>query len=261
VSQTGVRIDVEERGDGQPVLFIHGLTFDRKMLLEATEPVFGAVRARRIYADLPGHGASPPDARAESAEGLVDSLAGLIDATCDGAPIVVGHSFGGYLALGLAALRPLAGLILVTPVVEPDVGRRRVPPRRTIVDPAFGATPEVPERAAYDEIAVVQSAETWAAYQHLVHAANQRTDRAFLDAVRRRYVLRASIFAQLAERAPRTLVLCGRDDHWVGYEDALTLLRVIPDAELTILPGCGQLLPIEAGDAYRAHLGAFFARL
>jgi pimeloyl-ACP methyl ester carboxylesterase len=262
-AQPGVVVDVEERGEGRPILFVHGLTFDRRMLLEASEPIFDHARARRLYADLPGHGASPGDPRAASAEGLVEALAGLVDAACGGTPpVVVGHSYGGYLALGLATVRPVAALVLVTPVVEPDLMRRAVPPRRVAhVDPELAYSPGAPERATFEEIAVVQSAAVLAAYQRLVHAASERTDRAFLDEVRRRYVLPAPVVAQLAERSPPTLLLCGRDDHWVGYEDAIALERVLPRAELVVLPGCGQLLPIEAGERYRALVGEFLARL
>jgi pimeloyl-ACP methyl ester carboxylesterase len=94
-----------------------------------------------------------------------------------------------------------------------------------------------------------------------VHAASERTDRGFLDAVRARYVLPQPILAQLAISSPPTTILCGRDDHWVGYEDAARVLRSLPHAELTVLPECGQLLPLEVPERYRAIVGAFLARL
>jgi pimeloyl-ACP methyl ester carboxylesterase len=254
-------MEVEERGEGRPILFVHGLTFDRRMLLEASEPVFTATRARRLYLDLPGHGSSPSDDRAASAEGLVAALCSVVDERCGEPPIVVGHSYGGYLALGLATQRPLAGLVLVTPVVEPDLARRVVPPPRIARREQLSFSAEGRERETFEEIAVQQTAPVLAAYQRLVQTASERTDRAFLDEVRRRYVLPVPIVAQLTTQAPRSLVLCGGDDHWVGYEDALQLVRALPSCELTILPGCGQLLPIEEGERYRAALGEFVSRL
>ncbi len=250
-----VRIELEERGDGQPVVFIHGLTFDRRLLLDASEPIFATRRARRIYLDLPGHGESPPDERAASAEGLVaalvERLAGLE------APILVGHSYGAYLALGVATQRPVAGLALVTPVLEPDLARRRVPERR--VASRDRELPFGDERATFEEIAVQQSAGVLSAYQRLVHPASERTHRPFLEAVRARYVLPTPILARLEPRP--TLILCGRDDHWVGYEDALAFVRALPDSELVVLPGCGQLLPIEAAARYEELLSGFLSLL
>ncbi len=244
------------------MLFVHGLTFDHRMLLETTEPVFGPLRARRLYVDLPGHGATPADERAASAEGLVAALAAFVDESCDEPPLVVGHSYGAYLALGLMATRPVSALLLVAPVVEPDVARRVVAPRRVAVREdglSFGEADD--ERATFEEVSVVQTHTTLAAYQRLVQPASVATDRGFLGLVRQRYVLPWPFYARLAELALPTLIVCGRDDHWVGYEDAQTLLsRASPHAELQVLPDCGQLLPIEAPTRFREAVTGFLAR-
>jgi pimeloyl-ACP methyl ester carboxylesterase len=256
-----VRVQHEARGEGRPVLFIHGLTFDRRMLLEASEPAFEGARARRLYVDLPGHGATPADERAASAEGLVAALAAFVDESCDEPPLVVGHSYGAYLALGLMATRPVSALLLVAPVVEPDVARRVVAPRRVAVREdalAFGEADD--ERATFEEVSVVQTHTTLAAYQRLVQPASVATDRAFLGLVRQRYVLPWPFYARLAELALPVSIVCGRDDHWVGYTDAQALLRASPHAELQVLPDCGQLLPLEAPTRYREAVTGFLAR-
>jgi pimeloyl-ACP methyl ester carboxylesterase len=54
-------------------------------------------------------------------------------------------------------------------------------------------------------------------------------------------------------------ILCGRDDHWVGWEDALRLARALRDVHYCVLPRCGHLLPFEA--PFRAHFDAWLARL
>ena len=260
--EDAVAFDVDERGDGRPVVFVHGLTFDRALLREASEPIFAGLPAHRAYLDLPGHGASPVDARAGSAEGLVQALIAYVDARCAVPPVIVGHSYGAYLALGVAAQRRLAGLVLVTPVIEPDVARRVVPARRVAVrDEGLVYLPGAPERETFEEIAVAQTAPVLAAYQRLVHPASERTDRELLAAIRARYVLPGPLLGRIAQLAPPTLVVCGRDDHWAGFEDTLPLLRALPTAELAVLPGCGQLLPLEAGDRYRALVGGFIRGL
>jgi pimeloyl-ACP methyl ester carboxylesterase len=252
-------VEHEAHGEGRPVLFIHGLTFDRRLLLEASEPAFAGVRARRLYVDLPGHGATPADERAASAEGLVSALAAFVDANCAEPPLIVGHSYGAYLALGLMATRPVGALMLVAPVVEPDVSRRVVPERRVAQrDDALAYSGD--ERATFEEVSVVQTQAMLAAYQRLVQPASVATDRAFLDGVRRRYVLPWPFYARLAELALPMTILCGRDDHWVGWKDAGALLRASPRAELQVLPDCGQLLPLEAPARYRDALTALFAR-
>ena len=247
---------MEERGEGRQILFVHGLTFDHRLLLETSEPVFATRRARRFYVDLPGHGRTPSDPRCASAEALVETLASFVDGTCATPPVVVGHSYGGYLALGLASVRKVAGLVLVTPVVEPDPARRTVAPRRVVRPAPLAFSSGGQERETYEEIAVLQTPSTLAAYQRLVQPASERTDRAALETIRARYVLPWAVVSRLDPQLP-AFILCGRDDHWAGYEDTLPIVRALPRAELEVVPDAGQLLPIEAGERWRACLGRF----
>lgn len=79
--------------------------------------------------DLPGFGASPPPAEAIGAHGYARLISPALD-LFDGPPVVVGHSFGGRVAVALQHDRPgsCAGLVLAgTPLVHRS-GRRRKPP-------------------------------------------------------------------------------------------------------------------------------------
>jgi lipase len=71
--------------------------------------------------DLLGHGRSSWDAP-WSIDANVAALAALLDAQADTPALVVGHSFGGALALRLAADRPdlVAALLLLDPAVGLD---------------------------------------------------------------------------------------------------------------------------------------------
>jgi pimeloyl-ACP methyl ester carboxylesterase len=52
-------IDWEEHGEGQPIVFLHGLTMNRQIEMDVYEPIFSAREGwRRIYPDLPGMGRS-----------------------------------------------------------------------------------------------------------------------------------------------------------------------------------------------------------
>jgi lipase len=76
--------------------------------------------------DLLGHGLSSWDAP-WTIEANVAALGALIDAEAGGPVVVVGHSFGGAVALNLAAARPdlVSGLVLLDPAVGLDGGRMR----------------------------------------------------------------------------------------------------------------------------------------
>src|SRR4051794_659757 len=97
----------ERSGQGIPVVFLHGLTFDRT----SWRPVVDRLgdRVCSITLDLPGHGQS-------GGSGLLfEDLAALIRARLDDLgvvrPLVVGHSMSGGLAMAYAAQHPVRGVV------------------------------------------------------------------------------------------------------------------------------------------------------
>lgn len=58
-----------------------------------------------LAVDLPGFGASPPPTDVIGAEGYAEIVAEVLD-VFERPPVVVGHSFGGRVAVCLAAMRP-----------------------------------------------------------------------------------------------------------------------------------------------------------
>lgn len=100
-----MRVHVERRGQGQPIVFLHGMGSSSQTWaaqLSLLEDRFSVVAW-----DLLGHGRSPvPDDPAlYSRDGALQDLDDVI-ATLDEKPVLVGHSLGGYLSLAYAATRP-----------------------------------------------------------------------------------------------------------------------------------------------------------
>lgn len=129
-----------------PLLFLHGLTIDGRD---------GAVLARAlpemhvVYPDLPGHGGAAP-----APDWSPRALAEGVSAAHPARSVVVGHSWGGAIAVWLAALHParVAALVLL------DGGwfdradlPRRAPPR----DPHHAA--------ALEALFASRSSEAWPA--------------------------------------------------------------------------------------------------
>jgi 4,5:9,10-diseco-3-hydroxy-5,9,17-trioxoandrosta-1(10),2-diene-4-oate hydrolase len=63
--------------------------------------------------------------------------------------------------------------------------------------------------------------------------------------------------ADLARVRCPTLLIWGRDDRFVGLDDALSYLAGIEDARLLVLPRCGHWVQAERPAAFAAHLRAF----
>ncbi len=260
----------ELRGEGAATaLFVHGLSVDARMMIDAFDELFADAGVRRLYVDLPGHGASPGDAATASADAFVDELAALARAVLrpagDGeleAPIVVGYSYGGYLAQGLVrALGGARGLLLVCPVVEPDFARRQPAPRRVAArdsELTFGA--DAREREAFEEVAVLQTRAVLDRFQRAVHPANVAVDAAVVAAVRARYALSRPVGDALLRLAAPATIVCGRDDHWAGWRDAATLVAQLRHPHFVVLPDCGQLLPFEQPALFTQTVRQFLAR-
>ncbi|HZA09336.1 alpha/beta hydrolase [Mycobacterium sp.] len=106
------------------VLAIHGLTGHGKRWQTLAEKHLADVAL--AAPDLIGHGRSSW-AAPWTIDANVDALAALLDRDADGPVLVVGHSFGGALALNLAAVRPdlVDALVLLDPAVGLDGERMR----------------------------------------------------------------------------------------------------------------------------------------
>lgn len=103
------------RGAGVPLILLHGIGSAR----QAWDPVLDRLAERfDVFAvDLPGHGDSPPlPSHVEPRpDAIAAAVAAFLDAQGVVAPHVAGNSLGGWVALELAAVRPLRSLALLSP--------------------------------------------------------------------------------------------------------------------------------------------------
>jgi len=134
-------VHVHRYGPTRPpqILAVHGLTgHGQRWQTLATRhlPEFAI-----IAPDLIGHGRSSW-AAPWNIDANVGALAALLEADADDPVVVVGHSFGGAVALNLAAARPdlVAALVLLDPAVGLDGGWMR-----DIADDMF-ASPDYTDR-------------------------------------------------------------------------------------------------------------------
>lgn len=105
VQANGIQLAYEDSGSGTPLLLLHGLTANRHSF-------DGLLRAgladglRVIRVDLRGRGQSDkPDGPYTQAAHAADIL-GVLDALGLADAVFVGHSFGGFLSLYMAANHP-----------------------------------------------------------------------------------------------------------------------------------------------------------
>src|SRR5688572_19062972 len=152
-------IDYEERGEGRPILLLHGWTMDRKVEIFDYEKIFATRPGwRRIYPDLPGMGRSVAKEGLASQDDVLEALLAFIDRVLpDGRFALAGTSLGAYLARAVAARRRsrIAGLLLRVPCIFAEDARRTLPPFQAVVaDDGFMASLDADDRAYLGDLLI-----------------------------------------------------------------------------------------------------------
>jgi pimeloyl-ACP methyl ester carboxylesterase len=242
----GVPVHHVQHGDGMPVLALHGAGVDHQEIMGALEPLFADRGGyRRIYPDLPGHGRTPAPAAVASNDDVVEVLLGLVDAAVGlkEAFLLVGHSYGAYLARAIANRRPgqVAGLALVCGVDAQ--ARAGEIPEHTVVhaddDLDVDGALEPAMVAEFRDYLVVQTHATLRRFQESVMPGVALADQPALERIFERWRLRRSPEQGPAYARP-TLILTGRQDATAGYAGSWRLLEHYPHAAFAVLDRAGH---------------------
>jgi pimeloyl-ACP methyl ester carboxylesterase len=200
--------------------------------------------------DLPGFGATPAPTEPMGARGYADLIAPVLD-TFDAPPVVLGHSFGGRIAVCLAASRPEAvGPLVVTgtPLL------RTAPPKR----PSLGYR----SLRALNRIRLVSDQRMEEIRRSRGSADYRAASGVMRDILVK--VVNESYEDELGRLGSHVLLLWGADDHEVPVVVAERSLRLIREAggsaELEVLPDVGHFVPTQAPDAIARVLGEVMAR-
>lgn len=246
----------DETGAGRPVLLLHAGVADARMW--ERERAAWSDRLAVVRCDLPGYGRSPipADGVLAPARSVVD----LLEARAVGAAAVVGASFGGRVALEVAAARPdlVSRLLLVAPALPDHDWSAAVR--------AFGEAEDAALEAGDLERAVELNLEAWVAgpTRTLAQAPADVVERvramqrhAFELALPRLAELDvADLVPDLAARLPLlaqpTLVVTGDLDQPDFAAIADRLVATLPDAARARIPGAAHLPSMERPEAFDA---------
>lgn len=192
-----------------------------------------------VALDLPGFGASPPPPEAWGAAEYAAAVAPVLDELATPA-VVVGHSFGGRVAVHLAAAHPdrVGGLVLTG---VPLVRRPGAPRRRPAL--AFRVGRALHRRGVLSEARME-------ALRQRYGSADYRAATGVMRAVHVRAVNETYDDVLPRVRCPVELVW-GEDDADVPLAVAEAAARLLPDATLATVPGTGHHTPLTAPGALR----------
>jgi pimeloyl-ACP methyl ester carboxylesterase len=253
-------------GAGTPLLALHGWSPDHRLMTGCLEPVFASRPAyRRIYPDLPGMGRTPAPESVASSDDILDALLTFVDEQLGAEPfLLVGESYGGYLARAIAGARPgqVAGLALICPIGTALEPAARTLPEHTVLhaEPGLVDALSADEAADYTEITVVQTPETLRRFLADVAPGLAAADPAALARIRARWRLSREPEAGPAYQRP-TLIVTGRQDSAVGYADQYALLPHYPRASYVVLDRAGHNLQFEQPALFEALLSEWLDRV
>jgi pimeloyl-ACP methyl ester carboxylesterase len=118
-----VRLDGEERGEGPPIVLLHGLTSTRRYVVMGSSGLERSGR-RAIAYDARGHGQSSPAASPAdyTYELLAADLLAVLDQLELERAVIAGASMGAHTAIRFVLAHPerVASLGLITPAYDPD---------------------------------------------------------------------------------------------------------------------------------------------
>ncbi len=255
----GAELAVEVRGEGLPVLLVHGFPLDRAMW---RHQIAGLSRCRRIAPDLRGAGASSVPADGYTVAHYADDLVAVLDALGVRQAVVCGLSMGGYIVFELVRRYPdrLKAIVLADTKAEADSPEGRRGRDELAAVAARDGAGAVAERL----VPRLLSATTRAAQPEVARQVREMIERqpvpgivGALAALRDRPDSRPTLGAV---RVP-TLVLVGEDDELTPPAAARAMAAAIPGAQYVAIPAAGHLAPLEQPLAVARALGDFLGSL
>jgi pimeloyl-ACP methyl ester carboxylesterase len=226
IQANGVDIYYEERGLGKPLLLIHGGT----LTAESWQPYLAAFAEhyRVITPDSRGHGRTANPIGTMSYRLLADDMAALVQALDLHKPLICGYSDGGQVALEIGMRYPdLSQALVVGGAWFKFSEAYRAWVRAVLGDEQ---SPDV------DTEQFEHENPDWAAGLQKTYGPDDW--KRLLKQIKPMWAAPLNYTPDdFAHVVAPTLVLLGDHDHFVPVEEAGEMYRLLPNAELAVVPG------------------------
>ena len=263
----GAALNVETSGAGPALVLLHGFTGSA----QSWAPHIPALSAGHttIAVDMLGHGGSdaPADADRYRIEHAASDILVVLDRLGVGRAVVLGYSMGGRVALYLGTVAPDRAAALVVESGSPGIADPAARRARAAQDAALAEVIERDGVAAF--VDRWERLPLFATQAGLPHEARTR-----LRAQRLRHPAHGlanslrglgqgsqpSLWERLPRLATPTLVVAGALDTTYAAR-AREMCRLIPDAQLVVVPDAGHTVHLERPDAFQRGVLEFLARV
>lgn len=248
----GNTVYYEDVGEGKPILLLHGWGGSSESFLPLLRDL--SANHRVIAPDFPGQGKSPEPPEPWSVTEYAEMIRGFCDALdirgCD----ILAHSFGGRVALYLAATWPdYAGKLLLTGCAGiPPVKTKKQDVRRT----AYRLLSRLASPKFFGEALSGRMREA------LVQKFGSADYKALTPSMRKTFnhILAQDLSWTLPQIQSPTLLVWGEDDTatplWMGKK----MEREIPDAALIPFPNAGHFAYLDCYAKFLPIAREYFAQ-
>lgn len=247
-------------GQGKPFITISGIPSDHRIILSWLEPI--VVRRpgwQRFYFDLPGTGRTS-GVGITTIDQVLDAVCEFIEAVMpDQSFTLLGLSVGGYLARGVVHRMPdrVNGLCLLVPWLN-DRDETTLPaPVALVKDPDAMAQLSAEDAERLAGLAVVQNQEVVNWYREVVVPARAGASGPLIE--ERTFSFDLDKTAIPFEKP--TLILMGRQDTHVRYQDGWDILELYPRATFAVLDRAGHALGVEQKNLFQVLITEWLDRV
>ncbi len=229
ITVKGIKISYRRAGSGNPVILMHGWGCDSSTL-NLFERV-GSEQHEVFNLDLPGFGKSQEPPVAWGVEEYTEMLEEFVTALGIVNPVVLGHSFGGRIAILYGSRTPVDRLLLVDAA--------GVKPRRTLKYYAKVYSFKL-AKMIYPTIVGREKA-----HEIIEQMRSRRGSYDYNNcSPMMRQVMVKAVNTDLRPVMPKikapTLLIWGENDTATPMRDARIMKRLIPDAGIVSFPGAGH---------------------
>ena len=250
----------EEKGQGIPLLLIHGFPHDHTLW----EPQLGGLQdaARVIAPDLRGFGIGEEVPQTMTMDDYAADLKTLVDDLGIEKAVICGLSMGGYVALAFLARYPevTQGLILCNTRSGADNEKAREGRYATAQKALDGGMAAIAEgmlpKMISEQSALARPDLSMFVENMMAHQSSEA-----VAAASRGLAIRPDRTAMLSSIKVPTLIITGSADTLIPPSESEAMAAAIPGCELVVIPGVAHLSNLEDPVAFNAAVRAFLQRV
>lgn len=253
----GMSIYYESIGTGLPVIMIHGWGPDHRSLKGCMEQLFTGYEGifRRIYFDLPGLGKTKGNEWLSSTDRMLELVIDFIEGVIpDKDFLLVGESYGGYLARGIIKKKQhlVKGLLLKCPLAKHETQFKNAPKFCVLEkDDSLKEILSDEERSYFEPVTVIQTKKVWSRFKEEVLPGLRIADYTYINNNWGKHAPYTFNVDQLEKPFEKPiLILMGKQDSMVGYIDSWDYLKNYTRASFVILDNAGHNLQIEQPELF-----------